>query len=179
MRLEKLDLNLLVVMESLIDTQSVSRTAYELNVSQPTVSAALKRLRDYFDDELFVPVGRSMIPTPKSDELASAISELLNLARFRIVRSVSFDPKESSRRFKIIASDYMFDVILAETLTNINQVAPNLEFDILPVSPEMVAKFDKGKVDLLITVENFILAGHPSQKLFSDDDVVICCGKGK
>ncbi|MEI8633520.1 LysR family transcriptional regulator [Vibrio sp. PP-XX7] len=65
MRLEKLDLNLLVVLESLLETQSVSQTAQELNVSQPTISAALKRLRAYFDDELLIPAGRVMMPTPK------------------------------------------------------------------------------------------------------------------
>ncbi|MEI8633519.1 hypothetical protein P4S72_18545 [Vibrio sp. PP-XX7] len=107
------------------------------------------------------------------------MTELLNLARFRIVRSELFDPSSSSRRFRIIASDYVFDVLLAKTLANINQVAPKVEFEILPVAPQMVRQFQAGKVDLMITVKNFIADDHPSRKIFSDDDVAICWNQGK
>ena len=92
MRFEGLDLNLLVALEALIECRSTTETARRLNLSQPTISAALGRLRDYFDDELLVNVGRDMVPTPKAEELSPAITELLNVARFRIVHADDFGP---------------------------------------------------------------------------------------
>ncbi len=85
MRLEKLDLNLLVALESLFETQSVSETASILNLSQPTISAALKRLREYFKDDLLIQDGRTMVPTAKGRELAPAVSDILNETRLKII----------------------------------------------------------------------------------------------
>ncbi len=179
MKLEKLDLNLLVVLECLLETQSVSFTAERLNVSQPTISAALKRLRDYFDDELLIQVGRTMLPTSKGEELAPAVTELLDIARFKIVKSGLFEPSTSARRFRISASDYVFDILLAPVIRSISQLAPQIEFEVLPIAPEMTRQFEKANIDLLITVPQFIFEGHPSKALFSDEDQVIAWNQGR
>jgi len=166
MRFEKLDLNLLVALVSLVETQSVSDTAQNLNLSQPTISAALKRLRDYFDDNLLVQTGRVMIPTPKGQEIADAAREVLNLTRFKIIQSGEFDPLTSNRRFQISASDYAFEILLAPLITKISKKSKNLKFDILPVGPQAVQKFKKGDIDLLITVDKTTIPGFPEIELF-------------
>ena len=63
MRFKGLDLNLLVTLDVLIEERSVSRAAERLHLSQPSVSAALARLRDYFNDPLLEVQGKRMVPT--------------------------------------------------------------------------------------------------------------------
>jgi len=174
MRFEKLDLNLLVALVSLVETQSVSDTAEALNLSQPTISAALKRLRDYFDDNLLVQTGRVMVPTPKGREVAEAATEVLNLTRFKIIQSGVFDPLQSNRRFQIIASDYGFEIVLSKLIAKLATTAKHLRFDILPIGPQTVKQFEKGDIDLLVTVDSSIVPGFPEIELYLDDDVLMC-----
>ena len=72
MRLQKLDLNLLIMLDILIAERSVSQTAQRLSMTQPAISNALARLRAHFDDELFVLMDRKMVPTPLCRSLAAA-----------------------------------------------------------------------------------------------------------
>lgn len=66
MDIRSVDLNLLVVLDALLRTSSVSRTGDELHMSQPAVSAALARLRKSFGDPLFVRSSHAMQPTRAS-----------------------------------------------------------------------------------------------------------------
>ena len=179
MRFEKLDLNLLVALDVLLETLSVTETARRLNLSQPSVSAALSRLRDYFGDELLVQIGRKMMPTAKGEELAPAIKEMLNVIRFRITHSDDYDPLTSRRRFKIVASDYAYDVLIAKVLKEAARLSPSATFDISPPGPQRFRQFLEGNVDILVTVANFEIPDHPSKLLFKDVDSVICCTNGK
>ena len=179
MRFEGLDLNLLVAFDTLLECRSTTETARQLNLSQPTISSALNRLRDYFSDDLLVNVGREMVPTPLAQELAPAVSELLNIARFRIVQNDQFDPARSTRTFKLLASDYVFDVLLAKALARAARIAPGIAFELGPIGPQGMRLFQKGDIDLMITVSKFMLEGFASQVLFSDRDAVICWAEGR
>jgi LysR family nod box-dependent transcriptional activator len=179
MRFEKLDLNLLVALDVLLETLSVTETARRLHLSQPSVSAALSRLRHYFGDELLVQIGRKMMPTAKGQELAPAINEMLNVVRFRITHTDGYDPLLSRRRFRIVASDYAYDVLLSRVLTKTATLSPHATFDISPPGPDRFRQFLEGDVDIVITVADFEITGHPSTGLFSDVDAVICWKDGK
>lgn len=179
MRFEGLDLNLLVAFEVLLECRSTTETARRLNLSQPTISAALGRLRDYFEDELLVNVGRDMVPTPKAEELGPAVTELLNVARFRIVQGDDFDPATSRRRFRLLSSDYFFDVLLAGALARAASLAPHVTFEVGSTGPEGSRAFQKGDIDLMITVPQYLTSDHPTEPLFSDRDAVICWKHGK
>lgn len=69
MRFNKLDLNLLVALDALLTERSISRAGERLHLSQPATSNALARLRTYFDDELLVQQGRTMVLTPRAEGL--------------------------------------------------------------------------------------------------------------
>ena len=69
MRFERLDLNLLVALDALIEDRNVSMAARRLYLSQPALTGALNRLRDFFGDDLLIPSGRQMMLTPKAEEL--------------------------------------------------------------------------------------------------------------
>lgn len=179
MRFEGLDLNLLVALDTLMDCRSVTEAARRLHLSQPTLSAALGRLREYFDDELLMQVGREMVPTAKGEDLAPAISEMLNIARFRVVHGEKFDASTSRRRFRIVASDYALDVFLLRALSAASSDASGVTFEIMSTGPEGMRQFQKGDIDLMITVPEYVLDDHPCETLFRDEDAVICCAGGR
>jgi LysR family nod box-dependent transcriptional activator len=83
MRSDKLDLNLLVALDALISEQSVTEASRRLYLSQPAVTSALNRLRQYFGDDLLVLEGRQMRLTYKAEELAAPVRQALELIRKR------------------------------------------------------------------------------------------------
>jgi DNA-binding transcriptional LysR family regulator len=178
MRFERLDLNLLVALDVLLETESVTETARRLNLSQPSVSAALGRLRDYFGDELLVQIGRRMSPTAKGQELAPAIKEMLNIVRFRITHADQYDPLHSQRRFTIVASDYAYDVLVAGAIAKAERLSPEATFDVSSPGPQRTRQFLAGDIDVMITVPDFTTDEHPSEVLFSDQESVLCWADG-
>lgn len=174
MRFEGLDLNLMVVFEALTETGNVTEAAKRLHLSQPSISAALKRLREYFGDDLFTQVGRRMMPTAKAEALAPGVTELLNVARYRICRPENFDAATSQRRFRLNASDYAFDILVGKATARAARSAPGVSFEISQAGPENFRAFQQGDIDLLITVPHYVLPEHPTEVLYSDVDAIIC-----
>jgi len=77
MHFHKLDLNLLVALDTLLEERSVSRAADRLNLSQSALSSSLSRLREYFGDDLLIPAGRRMEPTALGLSLESPVRDIL------------------------------------------------------------------------------------------------------
>lgn len=175
MRFKGLDLNLLVALDALLDERSVSAAAKRLNLSQPAMSAALKRLREYFNDDLLGQNGKSMVPTPHAMQVSEQIKTVLHDVEDLISRSTLFDPTTSERRFTITASDYIATVLLAPLLQKLFRVAPGLQFNILPPADGTRALLDQGKIDLMIQPKSKLSASHPDTLLFMERFVVVGC----
>ncbi|HCE6793243.1 TPA: multidrug efflux system transcriptional regulator MexT, partial [Pseudomonas aeruginosa] len=90
--LRRVDLNLLIVFETLMHERSVTRAAEKLFLGQPAISAALSRLRTLFDDPLFVRTGRSMEPTARAQEIFAHLSPALDSISTAMSRASEFDP---------------------------------------------------------------------------------------
>ena len=174
MYFEKLDLNLLVALDALLETKSVSGAAERIGLTQPALSSALARLRQYFGDELLVQSRPRMLLTTRAEELVQPVREALVFIRSRIAAPATFDPATSRREFRITASDYAFNVLLLPVLLEAGRVAPNITFELLPVDNNVSERLDRGEVDLIISFGNSLLDNHPRQRLFSDSHAVIC-----
>ena len=179
MRFERLDLNLLVALDVLIEDKSVSAAARRLFLSQPAISGALNRLREYFGDELLVPYGRSMILTPKAEELRDPVRDALMLIRTRITTPLAFDPANDERRFVITASDYAFNVLLADVMAQAALDAPGLSFDLVPTTKRAPEQLERGDIDLFITISTYMVEGHPHIPLWQDEHCVIAWSEGR
>lgn len=175
MRFEKLDLNLLAALDVLIELRNVSAAARQLNLSQSAVSGVLRRLREYFGDELLVPMGREMVLTQRACELATPVHDALALIRATITRVGGFDPSTSQRQFTLIASDYIHLVIINRLVRNLAIHAPNVTLHTMSPSRHSIDLFERGEVDALISVGNHLQERHPRRHLFSDPGVGICC----
>lgn len=173
MRLDKFDLNLLVVFDALLEERSVTRAARRLHVTQSAMSASLKRLREAFQDELLVQSGRTMVPTPAALALAPRISAAIVNLRSLISAGTGFDPATSQRRFRIVGSDYITAVVLAPLLRELATQASNVGFDITLPAEDSSEWLAKGAFDLVLTPQEFTSREHPSEVLFEERHVVV------
>jgi DNA-binding transcriptional LysR family regulator len=126
MNLGRLDLNLLVALEALIDEAHVTRAAERVGISQPAMSDALQRLRQHFGDELLVRVGRQYQLTALASELREPLHEMVQMAEGIVQRRERFDPATDARIFNVVASEYSAYVLIQPLLKRIACEAPGI-----------------------------------------------------
>lgn len=176
MRLDRFDLNLLVTLDVLLEECNVTQAAARLHIEQSSCSAALARLRDYFADELLVPVARQLVRTPLGDSLVEPVRQVLGLARTTLARRPGFDPASAERRFVVCASDYAITVFLAAVAQRATAMAPGLRLDIRNPGRDVFDRFQRGEVDLLFMPELYLAASQaPRLELFRDTHVCLVC----
>ena len=175
MRFKKLDLNLLVALDVLLAELSITRAARRLNLSQSATSGVLARLRDYFDDEILVRVGRAMVATPLAESLAAPVRNVLLQIQSTIETKPGFDPATSARHFTVIASDYPAAVILAHCARELKRRAPNVTIEIIAPSESNAELLDRAEVDLLIMPTKYLAADHPTEQLYTDTYTCVIC----
>jgi DNA-binding transcriptional LysR family regulator len=176
MHLGGLDLNLLMVLDALFVEKNVTRAGERIHLSQSATSGALSRLREYFKDDLLVPVGRKMVLTPLAEELAHPVRELLQHAEAVIRRTPVFSPESSERKFRIFMSDYIALVLMTRALPQIQRHAPGITLQIMPLRTDAL---EQGDADLAILPMQILAKDHPFEVLFQDEFVCIACATNK
>ncbi len=169
MHLRGLDLNLLVVLNTLLEEKNITRTARRIYLSQSATSGALARLREFFENELLVQVGHKMVLTPLAESLVEPVRQLMAEAQSIIDQRPEFNPATSTRLFRMMMSDYVAAVLMTHALPIISREAPSISIDILPFEgtpPEEV--IDRVEVDMLILPQKYLPPEHPSEELFRD-----------
>ena len=146
MRFHGLDLNLLVALDALLTHQKVTRAAEQLNLSQ-SARGALARLRE-LDDELVVPMGRRMEPTPLARSLAEPLHEILLKAKSLVTTTPSLEPSTSNRRISIIAFADSTEILMLDLLTDIAHEAPGIKITLEEHTSETLEQFDGGEINL-------------------------------
>ena len=172
MRLGKLDLNLLIALDALLQERGVSLAADRLNMSQSAASGALARLRDYFRDDLLVLQGRSMVLTPRAEKLIDPVHSVLEQIRATIMVAEPFEPATSDRTLSIMATDYIFEILLRPAIVACATDAPGIRFELVPIVEHPVEALQRGRADILIGIDNVISTGHPSELLYTEDFVI-------
>lgn len=148
-QLQDVDLNLLVVLDTLLIEQSVTRAADQLHLTPSAVSHALKRLRELFGDELLVRDGRRMRPTARAEALAESLPRLLRQVSRTIERPEPFSAATSSRTFRLVAPDFVAPLV-PTMLRAIHGEAPNVRIELAPYSTSAVRDLVDGRNDALI-----------------------------
>ena len=132
--LRKADINLMVVFETLMQERNVTRAAEKLFLGQPTISAALNRLRALFNDPLFIRVGHRMEPTARAQEIIHHLSPALDAMSVALSLTRDFDPASSDMTFRIGLSDDVEYSLLPPLLRAIRKEAPGVVFVIKQVN---------------------------------------------
>jgi LysR family nod box-dependent transcriptional activator len=170
-RFNKLDLNLLVALDALLKERSVKRAAEALNLSPSAMSNSLAHLREYFDDDLLMLIGRKMELTPRAESLHGAVRDLLLRIDSTIAAAPAFDPRTSDRLFRIIASDYT-QMVLGPALLSLaahQRSTVRLEFALQIKQPQQL--LERGEADLLIIPAGYTSPDHPHESLYRENFV--------
>lgn len=145
------DLNLMRVFLSVLHERSVTRAAQRLNLTQPAVSYALARLRQQFDDPLFVRTASGMQPTPVALMLAEPIERGMNNFDEAMYLRRRFVPATSTRNFRLSMSDIGEMVFLPSIMERLHGLAPRLRTEVLEIPLERLPQaLKEGEVDLAI-----------------------------
>lgn len=172
--LRRLDLNLLVTLDTLLSEQNVTRTAQRLNFSQPSVSVHLAKLRDIFDDPLLLPGPRGMRPTARAEELRQPLQDALRALEHAISPSSPFDPASATNTWRISAFDYGESTILLPALAGLRSAAPGTRLAIFEVTPSLLAKkAEQGEIDLAFHIHECVVPGLRHRILFSEKYVLV------
>ncbi len=172
MRFNKLDLNLLVALDALLSEQNISRAAEKIHLSQSATSNALARLREYFNDELLVQVGRKMEPTPRAEALRDNVRDILVRVDATVAAKPDFVPAQANRLFRLFVSDYTLTTLMPHLFKLAYARAPGIRFDLRPQIAYPHRVLERGEADLLIIPKEYCSAEHPAELLLEE---TFCC----
>lgn len=148
-RLARVDLNLLVSLQVLLEEQHVSRAAERLFITQSAMSKTLSRLRELFDDPLFTRSAHGMVPTPRAIELHAELENLLQQLN-SLISYHEMDPGQFQGRFNITATDHFALPLIPSLMERIGSEAPGIQ---LRVSQDIESQYRdmvEGRVDLAV-----------------------------
>jgi DNA-binding transcriptional LysR family regulator len=151
MDLRNFDLNLLVVLHTLIAERSVSNTAKKLHLSQPATSAALKRLRLALGDRILVRDGLQMVLTPRAEELLAPLEAILGEIERTLTSSEPFNPGAVDRTMRIATNDYGAFILIPPLMNRLQSIAPNINVEVWEIGRDAIAALKEGKIDLAIS----------------------------
>ena len=171
---KRLDLNLLVTLETLLVEQNVTKAAARLNLSQPAVSAQLNRLRHEFDDPLLIPAQRGMTPTAKAMELLEPLRQALDQVRATVVSHRNFDPAEAKLTVSIACTDYLQAVVVKPLVVELRMRAPGVRVALRNLDvPQLDAQMARGDVDLALMTPQAASPSLRTRHLFNERYVLI------
>lgn len=150
MHLAALDLNLLLALDRLLSTASVTDAARELGVTQPAMSRTLGRLRDALGDPLFVREGRALVPTDRARSLRDPVADALAAAARVFERPAAFDPRTARGEFHLALGDEAQTAFAEPILTTLWRSAPGLDVRVHRLTRETVGAARRGEVELAL-----------------------------
>lgn len=186
------DLNLLPIAFALYDELSVSRAARRLGMSQPAVSMALRRMREAFDDPLFIRLATGIAPTPRAHAIVRQARPLVERLQAGLRKGAPFDPLTSTRTISLAMTDVGEMAFLPDILDRLRSRAPHCPIRSVSVPATQLAQdLEKGEVDLAVgyfpalALKNFrgrkvrlhqfaclVRAGHPLARGMTAADFV-------
>lgn len=172
MPLPRLDLNLLQVFDAVMTERHVTRAAVRLEMTQPAVSNALKRLRRQFEDQLFVKAARGVDPTPRAGALWPGIHQALEDLRNTVLPQ-NFDARSTHQRYRIAMVDITAALLSAHLYRSVHARAPGTNLFLIPHDPALTGpRLMRGELDFALVIEPPRASVVQSMPLWSDNFVV-------
>jgi DNA-binding transcriptional LysR family regulator len=183
--LSQVDLNLFVVLEAIYREGNITRAGHQLNLTQPAISHALKRLRDLLQDPLFVRQGPHMVPTPFTRNMIEEVRQALQILETNLSQSRNFIPEHTRRTFQMSLWEYAEALILPSLLQRLSHAAPGMSITTSRAKRrDLETELASGSIDLAIDIPMTISDRIRHKRLLDEPFVVLArCGhpaiKGK
>jgi DNA-binding transcriptional LysR family regulator len=174
MHISRVDLNLFTVFEAIYTEGSVTRASQKLNLTQPAISHALGRLRQMFDDPLFVRQGHTMVSTPLARNVIEPIRRSLRSLEVTLNGVHAFDPATSEKRFNIALRDVLEATILPPLMLRVRQTASQVDIAASQVERrELHSEMANGTLDVAIDVLLPLSSDIMHTRIYQDSTVVV------
>lgn len=170
--LRRIDLNLLVALDALLEEKNVTRAAQRLGMSQPAASRALGRLRSLFSDALLVNGPGGYMLSARADEIRPVLRQML-AGIGEMLEASRFDPAEARGLVSILMTDLHAAVLAPRLLSRLATEAPNMDLDILPPGPALMEALESDAADAVVGVIDEAPTGVHRRKLLEDRFVTL------
>ena len=142
------DLNALKKLFVLYRERSVTKAAQAMGVTQPSMSRSLNKLRNEYDDRLFVREKKSLVPTPKAELLVSQLAPLFEQIDLAMNSTLPVQPKNATGQFCFSAPDFISKFSMENLPSGILTITPKIEFSYRYWSKNLDEHLKSGEVDL-------------------------------
>ncbi len=178
MHLSQVDLNLFVVLEAIYREGNITRTGQQLNLTQPAISHALKRLRDLLQDPLFVRHGQHMVPTPFTRNMIEEVRQALQILETNLGQSHNFVLEQTRRTFHLSMWEYLETLLLPPLLARLTQAAPGMSITTSRVKRrDLETELASGSLDLAIEIP-MTVSDRIRQKWLLNEPYVVIARQG-
>jgi DNA-binding transcriptional LysR family regulator len=168
MKVSSVDLNLLAVLDAILQTGSVGRAAERVGITKPAMSHALARLREQVGDPILVRAGQEWHLSERAAAMREPVAEVAEKARSYLSRAATFDPLESTREFRIHATDHMLALLGTGIGAALAKRAPGCSLRFLPISGDDASPLRGGLTDLALGVFPDLPPEFRTQSLFEE-----------
>ena len=171
---DKIDLQLIRTLHTLLIERSVSKTAMRLGQQQPAVSVALKRLRELTGDPILVRAGTGMVPTDVGLQMLGPVTQILQAAEGLFSPTRDFEPALACETFRIAASDTLDPLVLPSVMARVKSLAPGCRVEVHALSGHVQYAADLGQGLIDVVIGNW---AQPSQELHRAqlfEDEIMC-----
>ena len=168
----RLDIRSLRILKQVHDRGSVSAVAAELGQNQSSVSYTLNRLRETFDDPLFVRSGRGVEPTARCREIVEASGDILDRVA-GLFQAAAFDPATSAETVRISCNHYERSVLIPHVVRRVRRDAPGLRLSVLQSLLQGHRQLGAGECDILLSPRRAESERIYRQKLLEDRFVCV------
>lgn len=176
MALNRLDLNLLYVFDTIFREGSLTRAAQALHLTQPAISHSLSRLREHFDDPLFTRQGNKMVPTPVARRFLESMRPGLNQIQSAVNQFHSFDPISQRKTYTLALRDILESTFLPQLMANLVDY-PDLEIVSQRVARrDMETELAAGRLDFAVDVL-LPVSDQTAHELLRRDQLVVIVRK--
>jgi DNA-binding transcriptional LysR family regulator len=147
--LEKIDTNLLIALDVLLEERSVTKAAARMYVTQPAMSQSLRKLRDILNDALLVREKGRMELTPRALYLQAPLRLALSQLRAALEGEPRFEPAKATTRFRIASLDSSMITLLPSLIASLQREAPSITVEVLAIPPHRVFDaLEAGEVEM-------------------------------
>ncbi len=171
--IKNIDLNLLKALDALLDERNVTRAAERLSLTQPAMSGMLTRLRESFNDPLFVRSQRGVVPTQRALELAGPVKQVL--AEIAVLLTpTEFDPATAEMTLSIAATDYALQAVAVPFVLELKKRAPRIRVALLPIENENLhAQLERGDIQFVLLSPANCPPDLHARRLFDEEYVCV------
>jgi DNA-binding transcriptional LysR family regulator len=164
--LRRLNLNLIYSLDAILNATSLTEAGRRVSLGQPAMSAALRKLRDQFDDQLVVYIGADRVLTPLAKALRPRVGRLLREMDETFRLRLEFDPPSAVRSFRIAASEALETMLLGRVIPAMLREAPHIDFQVLALDHEEPGRAFALGADLIVVPDRFADDRYCSRSLF-------------